>query len=230
MIWMFTTDTRLQLQIIQTAFITITLHQTIHTLMAMAIMEHLARFHNKIILVIMICVGCKQATNDDGIIPNVFINVNDGALKQREGFLYYRDKKFSGRTVELYPNGDTALLFSYDDGKEEGWSRKWYPGKKLMEERFYSHGKKEGVHRNWWPDGKPKFEYHFLNDGHNGEAKEWYSNGKIYRLFHYTNGYEDGLQQMWWEDGRVRANYVEKDGEQYGLIGRKLCKNNLNEQ
>lgn len=191
-------------------------------------MEVRVRFRNSVLLLLVVFMRCTHSTKIE--IPNVFVDANDIELKQQEGYLYYNNKKFSGRTVELYPNGDTALFTSYLDGKEEGWSYKWYPGKKLAEERLYSAGKKEGIHRAWWPDGRKKFEYHFANDEHNGEAKEWYSNGKLFRLFHYTNGYEDGRQQMWWEDGRVRANYVVKDGEQYGLIGRKLCKNNLNEK
>ena len=103
------------------------------------------------------------------------------------------------------------------------------PGKKINGRTFLFGRKKEGIHTAWWPDGNPKFQYHFINDEHHGEAKEWYSNGKPFRFFHYTIGHEDGLQQMWWEDGSIRANYVVKDGEQYGLIGRKLCKNNLSE-
>ena len=187
-------------------------------------MERLVQFRNSIYAMVILFIGCKHATNMT--IPNVFVHVNDNGLLQREGYLYYQHKKFSGRMVELYPNGDTALFIPYLDGKEEGWSKKWYKVEQLMEERFYSAGKKEGVHKGYWPDGKPKFEYHFRNDEHEGEAKEWYSNGTPYRFFHYKKGHEDGRQQMWWEDGSVRANYVVKGGEQYGLTGRKLCKNN----
>lgn len=190
-------------------------------------MERPARFRNSL-FILMLLAGCKLATKRPIAVPDIFVDANDKELKQREGYLYYQNKKFSGRMVGLYPDGDTALLIPYFNGKEQGWSYKWYPGKKLMEERFYLAGKKEGVHRSWWQDGKLKFEYHFTNDEHNGEANEWYSNGTRYRSFHYTNGFEDGLQQMWWEDGRVRANYIVKDGEQFGLIGRKLCKNDFN--
>lgn len=187
-------------------------------------MERLVLFRNSVFLLMMFFISCKHAVKPV-VIPDVFINATDKGLIQREGYLYYQGKKFSGRMVELYPNGDTALLFPYYNGKEEGWCRKWYEGKKLMEERFYSTGRKEGVHKAWWPGGQSKFEYHFSNDEHDGEVKEWYSNGKLYRLFHYQNGQEEGRQQMWWEDGKLRANYVVKDGEQFGLIGRKLCKN-----
>ncbi len=188
------------------------------------------RFRNKIVLLLIVCSGCKGTGRNVTVVPGVVVNVTDPALRQQEGFLYRNNKKFSGRTIELYPNGDTAQLTCYVDGREEGWSRKWYANKELMEERFYSSGKKEDVHKGWWPDGNPKFEYHFDNDEHEGEAKEWYSNGNRYRFFNYSKGHEEGLQQMWWLDGRVRANYVVKNGELYGLAGRKLCKNMLNEK
>jgi len=167
--------------------------------------------------------GCSQSL--ERRIPSVYIAATDLSLKQKRGYLWYRNKHFSGRVYELHPDGDTALLASYVDGKEEGWSQKWYANGKKMEERFYVHGKKQGRHTAWWEDGKKRFEYYFLNDEHEGQAKEWYNNGQPYRFFHYTNGQEDGLQQMWWEDGKTRANYVVKDGQQYGLIGRKLCSN-----
>jgi antitoxin component YwqK of YwqJK toxin-antitoxin module len=135
-------------------------------------------------------------------------------------------KKFSGWVYALHPDGDTALLVPYSSGKEEGWSRRRYKGKKQMEERFYRAGRKEGVHKGWWPDGKEKFVYVFNDDEHEGPAEEWFENGKPSRLFHYAKGQEEGLQKLWWEDGSIRANYVVKEGQQYGLIGRKVCVNN----
>jgi antitoxin component YwqK of YwqJK toxin-antitoxin module len=194
--------------------------------MAMAIMAHRAPFRNSFYAVFIFLLSCDASQENSLAIPAVYISAKDKALQQSEGFLYHNDKKFFGWIYDLYSNGDTSLLISYADGKEEGWCRKWYDGKKPMEERFYIRGKKEGAHKAWWPDGQLKFYYLFSNDEHNGEAKEWFSNGKPYRIFNYKQGYEEGLQKMWWEDGRVRANYVVRGGQQYGLIGRKLCRNN----
>jgi hypothetical protein len=196
--------------------------------MATVFMELPVRFRNSLLIALVAVTGCQQAKRTV-VIPDVCLNAGNAGLQQREGYLYYHNKKFSGRTVALYPNGDTAFLKSYYDGKQEAWSYQWYEGKRLAEKRSYSEGRKEGLHKGWWENGKLKFEYHFENDEHNGEAKEWFNNGNMSRYFHYTKGHEDGLEQMWWEDGAVRANYVVKNGEQYGLIGRKLCKNNLNE-
>jgi antitoxin component YwqK of YwqJK toxin-antitoxin module len=171
----------------------------------------------------------NESLQQKAAIPDVWVAASNSLLKQKDGFLFFNNKKFSGRTYELYPTGDTALLFTYLNGKEEGWCYQWHPGKVKMEERFYSQGKKEGLHKGWWQNGQLKFVYQFTNNEHHGAAKEYNINGMLYRSFNYKEGHEDGLQQMWWEDGRPRANYVVKNGEQYGLIGRKLCKNRNDE-
>ena len=183
-------------------------------------------FRNSFYALFFFLSGCDSTLKKQLSVPALYIPATDKAFKQKEGYLYYNNIKFSGWLYSLYTNGDTSLLMSYAQGKEEGWCRKWYEGKKTMEERFYIGGKKEGTHKAWWPDGSLKFHYSFTNDEHNGEAKEWFSNGKPYRIFNYKQGYEEGLQKMWWEDGRVRANYVVREGQQFGLIGRKLCRNN----
>jgi antitoxin component YwqK of YwqJK toxin-antitoxin module len=184
------------------------------------------RFRNSFYFLVFFLLSCDAPKQKQFSIPALYISATDRGLQQREGYLYYNSARFSGWLYDLYSTGDTSLLVSYAAGKEEGWCRKWYQGKKPMEQRFYINGKKEGTHKGWWPDGKLKFHYSFNSDEHNGEAKEWFSNGKQFRLFNYKKGYEDGLQKMWWEDGRVRANYVVRDGQQFGLIGRKLCRNN----
>ena len=189
-------------------------------------MAHQALYRNKFRLLLFVLTGCAQ---QQAVIPSLYVSARDGQLQQRSGYLYYYGNRFSGHVYDLYPNGDTSITTAYYDGREEGWQQQWYSSGEKMEERFYAQGKKQGRHRAWWPDGQPKFIYNFEGDLHEGEAKEWYSNGQPYRDFHYHSGQEDGRQQMWWPDGRLRANYVVKDGEQYGLIGRKLCKNPVNE-
>ena len=192
----------------------------------MVIMAPRVLFRNSFYALLFFLVSCDSTQQKHLSIPALYIAATDKALQQQEGYLYYHNARFSGWLYDMYFNGDTSLLISYAEGKEEGWCRKWYEGKNPKEERFYINGKKEGAHKGWWPDGKLKFHYLFTNDEHNGEAKEWFRNGKLFRLFHYKQGYEDGLQKMWWEDGRVRANYVVRGGQQFGLIGRKLCRNN----
>jgi antitoxin component YwqK of YwqJK toxin-antitoxin module len=190
-------------------------------------MEKLAQYRNKLraLVWLAILLGAIYFMVQPKIIPSVWVNSSDRQLTRMNGFLYYNNKAFSGWLFANYESGARERETPYYGGKEEGIMKSWYPDKTLEQERLFVNGKKEGVHCGWWPDGTLKFEYQFTADEHNGTAKEWFSNNKMYRCFHYINGHEEGLQQMWWDNGTVRANYVVKDGQQYGLIGRKFCKN-----
>jgi antitoxin component YwqK of YwqJK toxin-antitoxin module len=200
--------------------------------MEMDFMEPQEQFLSRLLLAIIaiIMFGCynKQELSTANT-PHVYIQSNNPLLQQHEGVLYYNRKPYSGYAIENSTNGDTARITPYINGKEEGWAKAFYTNKQIAEERFYVHGKKEGIHKGWWPNATPKFEYHFLNDEHEGELKEWFSNGRLARVFNYSKGYEKGSQKMWWENGDIRANYVVKNGERYGLIGQKLCRNILND-
>lgn len=190
-------------------------------------MERRVQFRNNIIhlgccllMLIVIRMSIQYAS-----MPRLKVAVNSPYLTQAQGVLYYKNSPFTGYVYENYPNGAQARLMSYVKGREDGVMNYWYPNGILQQERFFDDGKKQGVHKGWWPDGSPRFEYHFKDDEYDGPVKEWFPNGKPYRVFNYHMGHEDGLEQMWWDSGAIRANYVVKDGQQYGLIGRKLCRN-----
>ena len=186
-----------------------------------------ALYRNRFVLMLLffVLVSAAYVGSRHKVVPARWVNENDGHLSRRGGALYYNDSLFSGWLYSNFPNGNRYYETPYFEGKEEGFMKSWYADHKPEQERLFVNGKKEGVHRGWWPSGKPKYEYRFVNDEHNGAAKEWFINNKPYRVFTYKMGHEEGRQQMWWPNGTIRANYVVKDGQQYGLIGRKLCKN-----
>jgi antitoxin component YwqK of YwqJK toxin-antitoxin module len=189
-------------------------------------MAHRVQLHNKVIILLLPAIICGFLFSCTSA-PALPVNSNNPLLQLQGGILCYEGKPFTGTAYRLYPDGSIARKTQYADGREDGIMQGWYPGKVLQENRLFADGKKVGIHKGWWPNGKAKFEYMFTNDEHNGTAKEWFSDGKLFRVFHYNMGHEDGLQQMWWPDGTIRANYVVKDGQQYGLIGRKLCINTV---
>jgi hypothetical protein len=183
-----------------------------------------ALFRNSLWLLLLLC-GCAGEKGDSIFAPPVFIRMGDASLRSAGDAVLYRDAPLSGHLFALDQLGDTVALASYSRGRAEGWSRRWWKKGQLLEERYYHSGRKEGVHRGWWENGRLRYVYHFANDEYEGAVQEWSEKGMPYRSFHYRRGHEEGLQQMWWEDGSLRANYVVKGGEQYGLIGRKLCTN-----
>lgn len=190
-------------------------------------MERRAQFRNNwqvtgIILLLLVIIGIYLNANER---PQLLVKVGDVHLIQSGGICYYKHVPLTGCVYERFPNGTWAKQIPYINGKQDGLMRFWYPNNTLQQERLFVNGNKQGIHKGWWPNGKFQFEYSFDKDEYNGPVKEWYANGKLCRFFHYQMGHEDGLQQMWWDNGTVRANYVVKDGQQYGLIGRKLCRN-----
>jgi len=158
-------------------------------------------------------------------VPSVFINALDSSFSKHQDTIYYQGKFFTGYRYALYPNNDTAVIFSYFNGVEEGTQKKWYNNHQPSEERFYINGKKEGIQQAWWPDGKQKFYFEASNDAYCGVFKEWYSSGQMSKDFNYVNGQEEGSEKMWWANGAIRANYVIRNGKKYGLSGLVICKN-----
>jgi len=204
-------------------------HQLIHTLTETDFMAPRAPLPNKLIYLLTL-LAVALAFVKCGRGPTLTVSVGNAQLNQHEGVLYYQGTPFTGITQRFYTDGKLERQTIYHNGKEDGVMQGWYPNGARAQERLFVNGSKEGIHKGWWPDGKPKFEYQFNDDEYDGTAKEWFADGKPFRLFHYTKGHENGLEQMWWADGTIRANYVVKDGRQYGLIGRKLCRNITNEK
>jgi antitoxin component YwqK of YwqJK toxin-antitoxin module len=170
------------------------------------------------------CEPYRQPHKAVAEIPGIFVNQGMEILQTKEGKLYYNNQPFSGWRYELYANRDTALLVPFFQGKEQGLARQWYSNGQLREERYYEQGEKTGEHRGWWENGKQRFLYHFQHDAFEGTQQEWNEAGLLYRSTNYKAGKENGLQQMWRNDGSVVANYVVRNGRNYGLTGVKNCK------
>jgi antitoxin component YwqK of YwqJK toxin-antitoxin module len=150
-------------------------------------------------------------------------NERDKDLHRLNGYLYYKDKLFSGKTFDLYEQCDTSILTEYKSGKENGKQILYYRDGSINEERSYFYGRKEGLHQGWWENGNKRFEYQFENDKYNGEQKEWNEAGLLYNDFNYKDGYEEGLQRSWYPDGKIQANYIVRNGRKYGLTGVMNC-------
>jgi antitoxin component YwqK of YwqJK toxin-antitoxin module len=193
----------------------------------MDFMERREPYRNKLLTLgcfLMVLLLVRLSIQSE-VVPSILLAQNDPYLSHAAGMVYYKGIPFTGFVYDKYPNGTLAKQTPYIDGRQDGVMKAWYPNKALQQERFFDEGKKQGIHKGWWPDGTPQFEYSFKDDEYNGAVKEWYQNGRPFRVFHYNMGHEEGLEQMWWDNGATRANYVVKDGQQYGLIGRKLCRN-----
>ncbi|MFD2932367.1 toxin-antitoxin system YwqK family antitoxin [Spirosoma flavum] len=183
---------------------------------------------NKLVSIagLILCLfDCQQSTPKTVAIPGVFVSVDQSGWQKTEGNLWLTDTLFSGWQYQLWPTGDTAFVCGFNQGKAEGLHRQWYPNHRPKESRHYRKGWQEGEQRGWFPSGRQAFIYHFQNDVYEGNVNEWYSNGRPARTSDYHEGHENGLQRLWYADGSLKANYVARNGRNYGFTGVKNCVN-----
>jgi antitoxin component YwqK of YwqJK toxin-antitoxin module len=153
----------------------------------------------------------------------VWINEAAHVVKTQRGITTVDGVAFSGNLYSLYPEGDTAKIQGYLDGKPHGLFKEWHKNMVLKELRYFENGYKTGVHRGWYESGIQKFVAHFRNDLYEGNLKEWQENGELYRDFNYEAGQESGIQRMWESQGRIKANYEVRNGRKFGLAGSSNC-------
>ena len=157
--------------------------------------------------------------------PAIFVSADQPGWRQQGGQLWLNDVLFSGWQYQLRAHGDTAFAGAFLQGKAEGFHRHWYPDGHRKELRHFQKGWQEGDQRGWHESGKLAFVYQFKNDVYEGRRQEWYPDGRPARDGYYHEGQEDGAQRMWFTDGSLKANYVTRQGRNYGFTGVKSCVN-----
>lgn len=158
-------------------------------------------------------------------VVDLYVQTQSDGLKIINDVVFVGNTTYRGFLFSLYPSGDTASIAYYENGLQEGVSKKWYANKQLMEERYYQKGKKHGKQTTYWDNGNKKFEFTAAHDINEGEMREWAFDGKLFHLANFVNGQEEGVQKMWYNNGKIKANYVVLKGKRYGLLGTKNCKN-----
>lgn len=185
-------------------------------------MERPAQYRNKFRwFVLMFFCSCSPDKH-----PVISLSLNDKSLSIKNGILYHNDKLFSGSVYALHPNNiDTAFIQNYQDGVEDGESKKFFSGGRQQELRYFKDGMKTGTLTRWWPNGVKMLDYHFNNGEYEGLCREWNQSGILVREMNYANGYEAGSQKMFYDNGKIRSNYVIVNGRRFGLLGTKNCVN-----
>ncbi|CAN5598553.1 hypothetical protein BH09BAC4_BH09BAC4_04780 [soil metagenome] len=187
-----------------------------------------AQLRNKVgfaIGLLLLLVGCHHSTPAIVSIPNVYALADQPGWQRQEGRLWLKKELFSGWQYQLWPNGDTAFVGAFREGRAEGKHRHWHANHQPKEVRQYQNGWQQGEQRGWYESGKPAFIYHFQNDVYEGSLKEWYPNGRLARNGNYHEGHENGPQKIWFAEGVLKANYVARNGRNYGFTGVKNCVN-----
>lgn len=196
----------------------------IPTSMGMATSVLQVHFRNKLVVILLFTtlVGCQH--QKEQTLP--LLNLQHVEAKTQRGIFYVNDTIFSGTVYGLFPGTlDTAFVRSYQNGREHGIWRQYYPNGQVREQRYFQSGKKEGHYQAWWSDGNLRLDYHFSKGEYEGNCREWNTEGVLIRDMNYHQGYEEGSQKLWYSNGEIKSNYVMKNGRRYGLLGTKNCTN-----
>lgn len=186
-------------------------------------MAHQVRLLNSIMAFLILFAACGRSEKP---VKTPSFNSASVNVRMKNGVAMIENTRFTGIVYTLYPNGtDTAEIVGFNNGREHGEWKRFYPGNKLMEVRHFENGQKTGRFKAWWPNGAIKLSYHFSNGEYNGVCREWNDKRMLIKEMHYKNGYEEGSQKEFYNDGKVKANYVMIEGRRYGLLGTKNCVN-----
>jgi antitoxin component YwqK of YwqJK toxin-antitoxin module len=191
-------------------------------------MAQQAPLRNKIWAIVFFtaAIGCNTTAIKPNSDAGFIIPVTDTDIKNGDGLLYYKNRLFTGNLFALFPTGnDTAETAYYQNGKEHGEWKKFYPAGGLKEKRKFENGIKTGALITWWPNGNRQMLYQFLNNESEGTCREWTENGMLSKEMNYANGREEGPQKCWYDNGKIKANYTIINGRRYGLLGTKNCIN-----
>jgi antitoxin component YwqK of YwqJK toxin-antitoxin module len=186
-------------------------------------MVHPAQFRGKFLILMILFSSCFNREQKTDL---TMFNSETVKLHLDNGIVMQNDKPFTGYVYTLAANKkDTVEITGFNNGREHGLWKKFYPNGRIMETRYFNNGKKAGTYYAWWPNGVMKLAYHFANGEYNGVCREWTEQKMLVKEMHYKDGYEEGGQKAFYNDGKIKANYVIIKGRRYGLLGTKNCVN-----
>lgn len=101
-------------------------------------------------------------------------------------------EKESGEISSSYPNGKTAIQFTFNNGS--------------LNSKFIINN----------AEGKPEYECTYVNGNLEGNRTEYYTNSKIFKKEKFVNNSFDGTQQYFTQDGKLWAEVSLKNDELHG--------------
>ncbi len=184
------------------------------------------------LLIVVACsaVGKEETVVNSFRIKRFYYREDSVKVMNKQGLTYINDSIANGYIILVGASNDTLLLAGYINGKKQGRCYTRYPGQHYQSVENFNNGKAEGWQRRWWENGTLKYEAHFKDDIFDGRLREWNPKGVLMRDNHYLNGQEEGKQRMWYDNGKLRANYIVRNGRTYGLTGTMNCYNAVENQ
>ena len=88
--------------------------------------------------------------------------------------------------------GHPAMLRLTYNGKLEGRSLYWDPGKAMAGTAMYADGDLNGEEARWYTDGQTRWRRDYRNGKRHGRAMTWDDKGRLQETSHYVDGRRDG--------------------------------------
>ena len=135
------------------------------------------------IAITILAVGCSGKDESTTETKPKTEDVNNDELERRgefPNFIYFikgSDTPYTGKSFELYDNGQKQWEANWKDGKEDGLEVMWYENGQKTTEKNYKDGKEDGLEVWWYENGQKKRESNW-KDGKIVSQKDWDEEGK----------------------------------------------------
>ena len=117
----------------------------------------------------------------------------------------------------LYPNGKTALTFTYKNGYFQGAYDRYYANGKPLRKGEIDGGRDKDLQVYYLSTGQIDYEENtFLNQAH-GERKLYHANGKVWRIENYVYGKQEGESKEFDENGNLIQTEFWFNGDLYSV-------------
>ena len=130
--------------------------------------------------------------------------------------------------------GNTALVQTFENGKQNGPFEVHYPDGKLQIKGSYKDDKKDGVWEYYREDGTLEGKVTYKNDEANGKYVAYFENGKtLYSDGTYINGKKNGIEKEYYMSGKLQSattykNDIPEETTMYYPSGKVYMKRNYN--
>ena len=102
--------------------------------------------------------------------------------------------------------GNTALVQTFENGKQNGPFEVHYLDGKLQIKGNYKDDKKDGIWEYYREDGTLEGKVTYKNDEANGKYEAYFENGKtLYSDGTYINGKKNGIEKEYYMSGKVQS-------------------------